>query len=33
MFLLQAAQLLVGMAKSCNLKQPRTYDCPLLASW
>ena len=23
----------VGMAKSCNLKQPRTYDCPLLASW
>ncbi len=29
----QAVHSLVGMAKSCNLKQPRTYDCPLLASW
>jgi hypothetical protein len=29
----QAVHALVGMAKSCNLKQPRTYDCPLLASW
>jgi hypothetical protein len=29
----QAVHSLVGLAKSCHLSKPQTYDCPLLASW